>query len=120
MATGTLSNHLYACRLLVLDHNGTTLLESLVANIPMVLFWRREAWALTSDATALLDMLAEAGIWHETPQKAAAKAAEVWSDPLAWWMSDKVQQARKAYCAQQALTVPGGPNPYWLKMLKSL
>ena len=35
MATGTLSNHLYACRLLVLDHNGTTLLESLVANIPM-------------------------------------------------------------------------------------
>ena len=35
-------------------------------------------------------------------------------------MSDKVQQARKAYCAQQALTVPGGPNPYWLKMLKSL
>ena len=86
----------------------------------MVLFWRREAWALTSDATALLDMLAEAGIWHETPQKAAAKAAEVWSDPLAWWMSDKVQQARKAYCAQQALTVPGGPNPYWLKMLKSL
>lgn len=120
MATGMLSNHLYACRLLVLDHNGTTLLESLVANIPMVLFWRREAWALTSDATALLDMLAEAGIWHETPQKAAAKAAEVWSDPLAWWMSDKVQQARKAYCVQQALTVPGGPNPYWLKMLKSL
>lgn len=120
MATGMLSSHLYACRLLVLDHNGTTLLESLVANIPMVLFWRREAWALTSDATALLDMLAEAGIWHETPQKAAAKAAEVWSDPLAWWMSDKVQQARKAYCAQQALTVPGGLNPYWLKMLKSL
>lgn len=120
MATGMLSNHLYACRLLVLDHNGTTLLESLVANIPMVLFWRREAWALTSDATALLDMLAGAGIWHETPQKAAAKAAEVWSDPLAWWMSDNVQQARKAYCAQQALTVPGGPNPYWLKMLKSL
>ena len=120
MATGMLASHLYACRLLVLDHNGTTLLESLVANIPMVLFWRREAWALTDEATALLDMLAQAGIWHETPQKAAAKAAEVWHDPLGWWMSDKVQQARREYCAQQALTVPGGPNPYWLKMLKSL
>ena len=44
----------------------------------------------------------------------------MWSDPLGWWMSDKVQQARKEYCAQQALTVQGGPNPYWLKMLKSL
>ena len=32
----------------------------------------------------------------------------------------ELQQARKAYCVQQALTVPGGPNPYWLKMLKSL
>jgi len=120
MATGALSDHLYACRLLVLDHNGTTLLESLVANIPMILFWRRESWALSPDAEALLDMLAQAGIWHETPQQAAAKAAEVWGDPLAWWMSEKVQQARRTYCAQQAMTAPGGPNPYWLKMLKSL
>ena len=63
---------------------------------------------------------AGAAVEQASRERDAAKAAEVWSDPLGWWMSDKVQQARKEYCAQQALTVPGGPNPYWLKMLKSL
>lgn len=120
MATGSLSTHFFNCRLLVLDHNGTTLLEALAANMPTIIFWRRDAWPLTRDADALLDSLAQAGIWHATPQQAAAKAAEVWENPLDWWMSDAVQHVRRMYCALQAMTVPGGPTPYWLQTLKSL
>lgn len=120
MATGTLAKHLFNCRLLVLDHNGTTLLEALAADIPTVLFWRREAWPLTRDAEALLDSLAQAGIWHATPQQAAAKAEEVWRNPLDWWRSSAVQHARRVYCALQAMTVSDGPTQSWLQTLKSL
>ena len=120
MATGSLAPYLDSCRLLVLDHNGTTLLEALSANIPTILFWRTDSWPLTPEADALRELLGRADIWHPTPEQAAAKVQVVWSDPLAWWSSDVVQNARRAYCAQQAYTVEGSPSPYWLKTLKSL
>ena len=120
MATGPLAPHMDSCRLLVLDHNGTTLLEALAANIPTILFWRKDFWPLTPEAEELREILAKAGIWHSTPRQAATKAAEVWTDPRAWWATPAVQNARSAYCAAQAWTVPGSPSPFWIKTLKSL
>lgn len=120
MATGPLGPHLAACRLLVLDHNGTSLLEAMAANRPVVAFWRRGYWPLTDEAEELLDMLAAAGIWLPTPELAATRVREVWEHPEEWWAGDAVQRARAAYCARQAMLAPDGPDPHWLQLLKSL
>ena len=109
-----------ACRLLVLDHHGTTMLEALAANVPTVMFWTREAWPLTPESEALLDVLARAGIWFGTAEEAAAKVNQVWEDPVSWWRSAAVQDARRAYCALQAMMVKGSENPYWTQTLTKL
>lgn len=120
LASGPLDKHLFACRLLILDHNGTTLLEALAADMPVIAFWRREAWPLTPESDVLLDQLAQAGIWQPSPEAAAIQAAKVWDDPLAWWRSEPVQAARQTYCREQARTVAGSVTPYWIQTLKSL
>lgn len=120
LATGPLTPLLLSCRLLVLDHHGTTMLEALAANVPTLMYWDREIWPLTQESEALLDVLARAGIWHATAEEAAAKANQIWEDPCSWWHSAAVQDARRTYCALQALMVKGSENPYWIQTLKSL
>lgn len=120
LATGPLQPQMLACRLLVVDHNCTTTLEALVANVPTILFWRRDVWPVTPQSDALLDVLVRAGILYATPEEAAAKVAEVWEDPRAWWSRTSVQDARRAFCALQALTLKGDENHYWISTLKSL
>ncbi len=120
LSTGPLQPQLLSCRLLVVDHNCTTTLEALVANVPTILYWRRDVWPVTPQSDALLDVLTRAGILFATPEEAAAKAAEVWEDPRAWWSRTAVQDARRAFCALQALTVKGNENHYWIQTLKSL
>lgn len=120
LCTGPLTPQMLACRLLVLDHHGTTMLEALAANVPTVLYWTREAWPLTPESEALLDVLARAGIWHATAEEAAAKVNQVWEDPATWWRSTAVQDARRTCCALQAMMVKGSENPYWTQTLASL
>lgn len=71
----------------MLDHAGTTLAQALAANIPFLLYWNPETASFTPEALPLLDKLREAGILHDTPESAAAKAAEVWGDVPGWWAS---------------------------------
>ena len=56
LCTGPLLPHLLGCRLLVLDHHGTSLLEAMAANVPTVLYWNRAHWPLTPEGEALLDV----------------------------------------------------------------
>lgn len=120
LCTGALLPQLLECRLLVLDHHGTTLLQAMAANIPCTLFWDREAWALCPEADAALQALADAEIWHPTAESAAMHIRRIWDDVPAWWASDKVQQARKTFADQYALTVEGSIDTVWVQALKSL
>lgn len=120
LATGPLEPHVMACRLLVLDHNGTSLLEALAANIPVVAFWRPEHWPLTDAAQALRDRLAAAGLWWPTPEQAAAHIADIWPHPWSWWTASPVQDARAAYTACQARCHPDGPDAAWLRLLQEV
>lgn len=120
LSVGPLTPQLLECRLLVLDHHGTTMLEALAANVPTILFWTREVWPLTPESEALLDLLARAGIWFASAEEAAAKVNQVWKDPLSWWHSAVVQDARRAYCALQAVMVKGSENSCWTQTLKKL
>lgn len=100
---GSLESKLQSCNLLVLDHHGTTLLEAMAADIPMVLYWDRGAWPLTPECNVLLDILAEAGIWFNSPETAAEKVNLIWQNTAEWWQSAEIRMARKVFCKHQAL-----------------
>jgi hypothetical protein len=95
--TGDLTTHMTACRLLVLDHYGTTLHCALAAGTPTVAFWKRSDWGMDARSSAALDMLAQAGILHETPEDAAARVLAVWDNIARWWNGESVQNARRAW-----------------------
>jgi putative transferase (TIGR04331 family) len=120
LCEGDLVGRMLSCRLLVLDHPGTTMLEALAANVPIVSYWSRPSWHFTRESEIMLDGLAEAGIWHPTPEEAARVAGRIFDNPLLWWKSDPVQAARRRYCAEYAMTVRGGENRYWIKTLARL
>ena len=45
-----------------------------------------------------------AGILHDTCESAANKVNEIYEDPMSWWMSDKIQEAREQFCYRFART----------------
>lgn len=116
--TGPLEPHLFGCRLLVLDHAGTTLGQALAANIPFLLFWRPDPGRFTPEVLPLLDGLREVGILHDTPEAAAEQAARVWSDVPGWW--ETTRDARKQWADLHALTVKGPVLPLWVRALSEV
>lgn len=115
---GPLEPHMLGCRLLVLDHAGTTLAQALAADIPFLLYWNPETASFTPEALPLLDKLREAGILHDSPESAAAKAAEVWDDVPGWWGS--VRAACKPWASQHALTNNDDVPHVWKLILKDI
>lgn len=113
---GDLTSAMLGCRLLVLDHPGTTLPVALSANVPTIGFWRPAARPLAPEAEAVYSALAEAGIIHDDPESAARAVERVWSDVQGWWRSEKVQMARSAWCRQYARTAP----VWWWHWAKAL
>ena len=91
-------------RLCVCTYNGTNLLENLAANFPTLAFWDPEVWELRKSAVPAFEKLVQAGILHYSPESAAKKLTEIYSDPLAWWDSPEVQKAKDQFCHQFART----------------
>jgi putative transferase (TIGR04331 family) len=117
---GSLDAAMLACRLMVLDHHGTTLNLAFAANTPLVLYWDPRAWELCPEGEALLSLLHEAGIWHPTPEEAAAVTERIWPDARAYWQSPQVQAARLRWCAHFALSAGDGFNAQWMRALRTL
>lgn len=91
-------------RLCISTYNSTTYLETFAANYPTLLFWDPEQNELRSLAQPYFDDLRRSGIFHESPESAAAKVNEIYQDPLSWWMSPEVQEAKNKFCRQFAHT----------------
>lgn len=98
------SSQLRQCRLFVGTNNATTFLESLVADVPTIVFWSSAHSELRKSAIPHFDKLRNVGILHDSPESAAAKVNEVYWDPDSWWQKTEVQRARAAFCEQFALT----------------
>ncbi len=118
--TGSLDEAMLACRLLVLDHHGTTLNLALAADTPLLLYWDFHAWELCPEAEAALALLHGAGIWHPTPEAAAAKLLEIWPDVRAFWHSPPVRKAREFWLERYALSAGADFDARWLHALKNL
>lgn len=116
---GKLSDYIAHCHLLIVDHHGTTLLEAMAANIPVIAYWNRDYWPLCPECKILIEALEAAGIWFGSAESAARKAKEIWSDPAAWWNAEDIQLVRQIFCKNQAF-VEDNPVNQWEKALKLL
>jgi putative transferase (TIGR04331 family) len=93
-------------RLVVHSYDSTGILETLSLNTPTMCFWSGGLTHLRDSAIPFYELLAAAGILHETPQAAADKIGEVWNDVGAWWKSGVVQESRQKFCERYARTIP--------------
>lgn len=95
-------------KLFVGTYNSTTYLETFAADFPTIIFWDPDHWELRTHVRPLFETLREAGILHYSPESAARKVNEVFSDPFSWWKSKEVQSAKDLFCRKFALI-----NSHW-------
>ena len=100
----TLDTQLNESRLFIGTYNGTTYLETFVANFPTVIFWDSKHYELRPSAKPYFDKLREAGIFHDEPESAAAIVNEIFQDPWLWWKQSRVQKAKDEFCRKFAWT----------------
>lgn len=113
---GKLNPQILKCKLLVLDHPGTTLNIALAANIPMIGFWDKKAWAMCKQAVPYFEALENTGVLFQAGQDAARKVNQIWDDLKGWWSQEQIQKARKDWCYQYART----SKFWWLEWAKAL
>lgn len=89
-------------KIIVCTYAGTTYNQTLAANAPTLIFWNRKYERLHTSVDTSLEELIRVGIFHETPESAAAHITRIWGNIDAWWLSAEVQYARERYCLRYA------------------
>ena len=85
-------------KIAVVDHPDTPVLEALVINVPTVLYWDHDVCLMRPEAEPYFQLLRDVGILYKDPLSAAEKVEEIFDNPREWWLSNKVQNARKEFC----------------------
>ncbi|TAM37188.1 hypothetical protein EPN54_05310 [bacterium] len=116
---GRLTTKFSQARLVVIDHLNTSFLESLVINVPTILFCNKSHYNFSEYATPFFNRLRDVGILHDDPYSAAKKVNKVWVDPKSWWEGDQLQAVRKEFCCQFAHSSKSWRKE-WLGFLKSI
>jgi putative transferase (TIGR04331 family) len=91
-------------RLVVLPANETAYLETLVANIPTIVYWNPKYFEIRESQEAFFKVLSEAGILHYSPESAASMINEIYGRPKDWWEKAGTQNARRIFCDNLAYT----------------
>jgi putative transferase (TIGR04331 family) len=86
-------------RLVVHSYDSTGILETLFASVPTVAFWQNGMDHLLPAVKPDYQKLVDAKIVFFSPKELSAHINQHWDDFDAWWQSDKVQHARKDFCA---------------------
>jgi len=103
---GHLESKILGCRLLVLDHPGTTLHQAMAANVPLVCYWDRDEWPCCPEAENAFEPLRRCGILFDNPADAARHINTIWGDVPGWWNDESVQEARRTWAESYARTSP--------------
>lgn len=102
-------------RLVVHSYDSTGLLECLYLNRPTLAFWHNQLDHLVSCAKPFYQLLADVGIIHFDPKKAAEFINQHWDTLQSWWQSNALQEARQVFCNEYAKT-----DRHAVKTLKKL
>jgi putative transferase (TIGR04331 family) len=89
-----------ASRLVVISYLATSALESLVANVPTILFLNTEAYFLSEEFVSFFDDLIKAGICQTDSRACAAFINSIADRPEDWWSQPLVQQARQRFLSK--------------------
>ena len=93
-------------RLVLIAHNGTSLPESIALHAPTVITWSDTYMKVRKSAEPVFDAFERVGIFHRTPESAAAFINSIWDDVDGWWNSPATKDAREQFTDQYARTVP--------------
>jgi putative transferase (TIGR04331 family) len=93
-------------RLYISTYNATTFLESIAMNVPTVIYWNPRHWELRESAIPYFDDLRRVGIFHSSPQDAAAHVAGIWDDVDGWWSSPEVVDVRARFATRYCHMAP--------------
>ena len=114
-----LRGEIASAQLMVFTYESTSMMESMVMNVPTICFWDPERFTWRSQAQPLLKQLAEVGIYHEQAVAASGFINRHMAEGTInqWWSSPEVQEVRREYCEQYANT---SDNEYahWSKQIK--
>ena len=92
-------------KLVLTSHNGTTFPETISTGIPTVIAWDESFVTLRPEAEQVFQSLEQVGVFHRTPESAAAFINSIWDDVDGWWSSPATLEARKHFTDQYARTV---------------
>jgi putative transferase (TIGR04331 family) len=115
--TISFSSLLSDAKLVLTSHNGTTFPETISSGVPTVIAWDSSFVQIRPDAEPVFQLMERAGMFHSTPESAAAFINRIWDDVDGWWNSPQVIDARSQFCNQYARTVPH-PVRFLAKALK--
>jgi len=85
--------HLMRCKLMVIDHPGTTMLQALAAGIPFIGFWSPKAFYMCPEAEEKFDALRKTHVIFNNGSDAARHINDIAGDINGWWSSKDVQNA---------------------------
>ena len=103
-------------RLLVFNYDSAGLLEYLGLNIPVICFWEKGFDHLLPSAKPYYQLLKDAGIYLETPDKVSKHISYNWDSIDKWWYSESVQEARIKFCKRYSRVVEN-PIRFFKKIL---
>jgi len=90
--------------LVVVSYLGTTWLECLMNNIPVIIFCDSSRWEMRAEVTQYLNKLRSVNILHNSPISAANHLNLIFSDIYKWWEDEVLQSVRKEFCQRFAYT----------------
>lgn len=114
---GTLLDSLQRTRLAVIDHNATSFLQVLRANVPSILYWNAAHWEIRKTAQEPFDALRRVGILYDDPESAAAATVRVAAMPNAWWRTPDVAAARSNFMERFAVVRDDWPST-WSRLFR--
>lgn len=79
-------------------YNATTYNETLLANIPTVIFWDEKFSEIAEKDKKIFNNLKDVGIFHDNPKKAARHVNEVYKNLKEWWFDPLLQKNIKIFC----------------------
>jgi len=102
--TGNLHKDLLKCKLLVLDHPGTTFNIAMAGNIPVIAFWHEDMIDFCAEYQPYLQKLREAKIIFHCVTDVLTHLSNIQSNVQEWWQSELVQEVKQDWCQKYALT----------------
>ena len=113
---GALSREILSCKLLILDHYGTTLYEAMVANVPTMIYFGYPEQSMTDETQEVFYSLKRVGILHDNSTTLINNLSSIVDQVESWWAQSERQAARQEFLEAFASTDKNW-NLEWLKLL---